>query len=94
MEKEQSRKGTSVSRFGRIMYTVIQIVNIGLAIVGFFVPPIGLIDGSVITTIGLLSFSGAFAMLPTIIMSGKKIHYANGNMSLSLEGNQESTQNA
>ena len=87
--KQTSCKGTSVSRYGRILYGILQGVNVALATAGFFTPPIGSIDGSVISVIGILSFSGMFAMLPTVIASGTKWSATVGKASMSLESTKE-----
>jgi len=38
---------------------------------GFFVPPLGVIDGSVITAVGELLGFGTIGMIPSIIKSAK-----------------------
>lgn len=50
-----------------IPFWVCLIVSIGLIIGGFFVPPMGVIDGSVITCVGLLLIYAALAQLPIIL---------------------------
>ena len=43
------------------------IVSIGLLVGGFFVPPMGVIDGSVLTAVGILFAFGTLAQIPIII---------------------------
>ena len=75
--------------FGKIMYTIITIVSIGLAIGGFFVPPTGVIDGSVITTIGILTFAGMFAKIPDIIKSASTVRLHHGKTSVTVKRRQK-----
>lgn len=45
------------------------VVSIGLIIGGFFVPPLGVIDGSVITSVGLLLMFAVVAQIPDILQA-------------------------
>lgn len=47
------------------------VVSLGLIIGGFFVPPVGIIDGSVLQAVGLLLMFAALAMVPAIIDAAK-----------------------
>lgn len=47
-----------------------EITSVLMFIAGFFVPPLGVIDGSVLTGIGLLMGFGTISMLPDIIAAG------------------------
>ena len=60
------------------------VVSIGLIIGGFFCPPIGVIDGSVLTAVGLLLMFGIIAQIPTIlnaVREGKTIKLQKGDFS-------------
>lgn len=50
-----------------IPFWICLIASIGLLITGFLLPPIGIIDNSVITAVGLLLVFAALGQLPTII---------------------------
>jgi hypothetical protein len=50
-----------------IPFWICLIASIGLLITGFFMPPIGQIDNSVITSVGLLFGFGVLAQLPILI---------------------------
>lgn len=50
-----------------IPFWICLIVTIGLLIGGFFAPPMGSIDGSVLTGCGLLFAFGTLAQIPIII---------------------------
>lgn len=48
-------------------------VSICLIIGGFFCPPLGIIDGSVLTAVGLLLMFAVIAQVPEAIKAGKNI---------------------
>ena len=50
-----------------VVFWIAFIVSIGLIVGGFFVPPVGVIDGSVLTATGILS---AFVELHHFIKTG------------------------
>lgn len=57
-------------------------VSIALIVGGFFVPPVGVIDGSVLTAVGLLLMFGVIAQIPTIlnaVREGKSIKLQKGD---------------
>lgn len=59
-------------------------VSIGLIVGGFFVPPLGIIDGSVITSVGLLLMFAVVAQIPDLlnaIREGKSIKFQKGDFS-------------
>lgn len=60
MEKRKIYKKT-------IPFWICLIVSIGLVIAGFFTPPIGVIDGSVVTAVGLLLAFAALSQVPYFI---------------------------
>jgi len=59
-------------------------VSLVLIIGGFLVPPVGVIDGSVLTAVGLLLMFAVLAQVPTIInaaRNGKSIKLQKGDFS-------------
>ena len=50
-------------------------ISIALIVGGFFVPPIGVIDGSVLTAVGLLLMFGVIAQIPTILNAVREGKY-------------------
>lgn len=75
MEEKENKENKSAftTKQRRIILFTCMIICAGLAIAGFIVPPVGHIDGSVITTIGEL---GGF----TSFMCGLETNW--GNLSL------------
>ena len=64
-----------------------EVVSLVMFVAGFFVPPMGVIDGSVLTGIGLLMGFGTISMLPEIIAAGHSVKQINlpGHTSIELE---------
>lgn len=82
MRKEIKTDGTRSFWLSRFTFVVCFFVSVGLIIGGFFVPPIGIIDGSVLTAIGEL------LMFPTLLYAfralelGYKFKLQKGDMSV------------
>lgn len=72
----------------RIMFGVCLIVSILLLVAGFFTPPMGVIDGSVLSAVGELFAFAALFMLPSII-HGRSVELTHGNTTLSIEDKDE-----
>lgn len=67
-------------------------VSIGLIVGGFFVPPLGVIDGSVITSVGLLLMFAVVAQIPDIlrtIREGKRIKLTKGDFEVEVSADKE-----
>ena len=66
-------------------------VSILLIVGGFFVPPLGVIDGSVITAVGELLLFATLAQVPSIVeaaKNGKSIKLTKGDFSAEVNSNQ------
>ena len=59
------------NRFSKATFLLCLIVSVGMMVGGFFVPPLGIIDGSIITGVGELLAFAALAMVPSVILSAK-----------------------
>lgn len=64
-----------------IWYQCMLIFNALLILVSFFLPPVGVIDSSVLTAVGELGGFALLGMLPGIIKSAKNIKVQKGNTS-------------
>ena len=67
-------------------------VSIGLIVGGFFIPPLGVIDGSVITSVGLLLMFAVVAQIPDIlrtIREGKRIKLTKGDFEMEVSADKE-----
>ena len=58
------------------------VVSILLIVGGFFCPPMGSIDGSVLTAVGLLLLFSVIEKLPEAIAAGKSVKISKGDASL------------
>ena len=71
-------------------------VSIALIVGGFILPPTGVIDGSVLTAVGLLLMFGVIAQIPDIldaVRNGKSIKLQKGDMSVDISANEANEQN-
>ena len=74
--------GTKTFWLSRFTFLVCFFVSVGLIIGGFFVPPMGVIDGSVLTAVGEL------LLFPTLLYGfraielGYNIKFSKGNTSI------------
>lgn len=67
----------------KTFYTTL-IISIMLIVGGFFVPPLGIIDGSVLTAVGLLLMFAVLAQVPGILQAvrdGERIKLSKGDFS-------------
>lgn len=74
--KEQHRK--------TIPFWICLICAIGLLVGGFFAPPMGVIDGSVLTAVGLLFAFATLAQIPIIIEVAGYAKFTNGNTTIEI----------
>lgn len=66
-----------------VIFWVCLSVAIGLMVGGFFAPPTGVIDGSVLTAVGFLFLFAALGELPLII-KGRSVSLTHGDTNLTL----------
>lgn len=57
------------------------VVSILLIVGGFLVPPVGIIDGSVLTAVGLLLMFCVIEKIPEAIKAGKSVKIIKGDFS-------------
>lgn len=67
-----------------IWFYLTTITSILLIILGFIVPPTGVIDGSVLTAVGELFAFAALGQVPTLIKRGADVTLQHGETSLTL----------
>ena len=65
-------------------FAVCLAVSIGLIVGGFFVPPKGVIDGSVLTGVGELFGFAALAQIHSLVARGKGVKIQHGTTSVSV----------
>lgn len=64
------------------------IVSVLLIVGGFLVPPVGIIDGSVLTAVGLLLMFSVIEKIPDVIKAGMSVKIQKGDFSAELNGNE------
>lgn len=65
-------------------------VSIGLIVGGFFVPPMGVIDGSVLTAVGELFGFAMLGMLPSLL-NDHDVELCHGNTTISVKKEDDET---
>lgn len=73
----------------RITFAVCFFVSVGLIIAGFFVPPMGVIDGSVLTAIGELLLFPTLLYAYRAIELGLSVKYQHGDTSIEISQHEE-----
>lgn len=66
-----------------IVFWICLSVSVGLLVGGFFTPPQGVIDGSVLTAVGLLFLFASLGQLPLLIQ-GRSVELKHGDTHLTL----------
>ena len=72
----------------RVFYITFML-SVALIIGGFFVPPIGEIDGSVLSAVGLLLMFATIDKIPEAVKAGKSIKIQKGDLELEVTKDQE-----
>lgn len=68
------------------VYRITLVVSILLIVGGFFCPPMGSIDGSVLTAVGLLLMFAVVEKLPEAIAAGRSVKIQRGDTSVEVSG--------
>lgn len=61
------------------------IVSVGLFVAGFFVPPMGEIDGSVLKAAGILFGFAVVAQIPVIVESAEYAKFTHGDTTIEVD---------
>lgn len=75
----------------RITFAVCFFVSVGLIIAGFFVPPMGIIDGSVLTAIGELLLFPTLLYAYRAIELGLSVKFQKGDTSVEISQHEQTT---
>ena len=87
--KAEKTDGTRSFWLSRFTFVICFFVSVGLIIGGFFVPPMGAIDGSVLTAVGEL------LLFPTLLYAyhalelGYKVKFQKGETSIEVNKNED-----
>lgn len=66
------------------IFRITFILSVLLIVGGFFCPPIGVIDGSVLSAVGLLLMFATIDKLPDAIKAGRSVKVTKGDFSAEL----------
>ena len=69
-----------------IPFWICLIVSIGLIVSGFYIPPMGIIDGTVLTAVGILFGFATLAQIPVIIEVAGYVKMTKGDMTIEAKG--------
>ena len=69
-----------------IPFWICLIVSISLIVAGFCVPPMGIIDGSVLTAVGILFGFATLAQIPVSIEVAGYVKMTKGDMTIEAKG--------
>ena len=83
-EKTDDTKSFWLSRF---TFVICFFVSVGLIIGGFFVPPMGVIDGSVLTAVGELLLFPTLLYAYRALELGYKVKFQKGETSIEVHKN-------
>ena len=80
-------------RTEKLIFYVCLITSIGLMVGGFFVPPTGVIDGSVLKGVGALFGFASLDVIHAVIKTEKDIHFSNGDISIDVTDDNDNKDN-
>ena len=78
----QKTDGTRSFWLSRMTFIICFFVSVGLIVGGFFVPPMGIIDGSVLTAVGELMLFPTLLYAFSAFELGTKIKFQKGDTSI------------
>ena len=82
--KKEKTDGTRTFWLSRFTFLVSFFVSVGLIVGGFFVPPMGIIDGSVLTAIGELLLFPTMLYAFRALELGYKVRFQKGETSIEM----------
>lgn len=89
LKEKEKTDGTRSFFLSRITFTICFVISVALIVGGFLVPPMGQIDGSILTAVGEL------LMFPTLLYAfraielGMKVKVQKGDASVEIETDED-----
>lgn len=80
----QDMNGKKHGQTDKIIFFICLITSIGLSVGGFLTPPRGVIDGSVLTAVGLLLGFAALAVGAQAVANGNTARFTKGDVEVSI----------
>ena len=90
--KAEKTNGTRSFWLSRFTVVICFFVSVGLMIGGFFVPPMGVIDGSVLTAVGELLLFPTLLYAYRALELGYKVKFQKGETSIEVEDFDQTSQ--
>ena len=87
--KAEKTDGTRSFWLSRFTVVICFFVSVGLMIGGFFVPPMGVIDGSVLTAVGELLLFPTLLYAYRALELGYKVKFQKGETSIEVHKNED-----
>ena len=87
--KVEKTDGTKSFWLSRFTFAICFFVSVGLMIGGFFVPPMGVIDGSVLTAVGELLLFPTLLYAYRALELGYKVKFQKGETSIDVRKNED-----
>lgn len=75
-----------------LVFYITFVLSLALIVGGFFCPPIGQIDGSVLSAVGLLLLFATIEKIPEAIKAGKSIKVQKGDFSAEVNANKSDSE--
>lgn len=75
--------------FFRSVFIISWVFSLGLFVGGFFVPPVGTIDGSVLKAAGILLGFSSLSMLPDLVAAGRTATIEHGETKVTIQAQVE-----
>lgn len=87
--KVEKTDGTRSFWLSRFTFVICFFVSVGLMVGGFFVPPMGVIDGSVLTAVGELLLFPTLLYAYRALKLGYMVKFQKGETSIEVHKNEE-----
>ena len=87
--KNEKTDGTRSFWLSRMTFIVCFFVSVGLIVGGFFVPPMGIIDGSCLTAVGELLLFPTLLYAFRAVELGLKVKFQKGETSIEITKNHQ-----
>lgn len=87
--KAEKTDGTRSFWLSRFTFVICFFVSVGLMIGGFFVPPTGVIDGSVLTAVGELLLFPTLLYAYRALELGYRVKFQKGETSIEVHKNED-----
>lgn len=87
--KQEKTDGTRSYWLSRMTFLVCFFVAVGLIVGGFFVPPMGIIDGSVLTAVGELLLFPTLLYAFRALEMGMNVKFQKGDASIEVHKKEE-----